>query len=227
MSSLKCSPTFYKFVDDPQLLNIRVNIGMTGFGKSTLLRYQLERIVALNKKRVRDRIILVDPSRDDYHFADFGRRVETAGEVAKLLGPRTLENYHLRVFTRSMDVFDYLCWEAHRQEDVFLIVDEVWNFIPTKAGAVMQPDSFNLLVTESRHARIRFLATAQRPTQIHNNLLNLAQEVNVFRTEDLDLVRKKLRTKENLDRALGLEKLEFFSCKNGEPILCRVPTGKS
>lgn len=212
----------YTFVDDPQLCNIRLNIGMTGFGKTALLRYQLDRIVALNKRRVRDRIILVDPSRDDFHFSDFGARMETASEVSKLLGPGTMDTYHLRVFTRSMDVFDYLCWEAHRQEDVFLIVDEIGNFVPTKAGSRMDPPSFNLLVTESRHARIRILGTAQRPTQIHNNLLNLAQEVNIFRTEDLTLVQKKLRTKENLAHALALDKFEFFSCRNGEPVLCRV-----
>ena len=213
----------YTFRDDPQLLNIRLNIGMTGFGKSTLLRYQLARIQTLNRTRQKDRIIVVDPSCDDYHFDDFGRTLATASEVQQRLGPRTLRKYHLRVITRSLEVFDYLCWEAHRQEDVFLIIDEIWNFCPTKGGAQMLPPSFNLLVTESRHARIRILGTAQRPTQIHNNLLNLAQEVNVFRTEDLERLKQKLRTKENQERALRLARFEFFCCKQGEPVLCSVP----
>ena len=215
--------SLYKFQDDPHLLNLRLNIGMTGFGKSTLLEYQLRRIVDTNRKRKRDRIIVIDPTQDDFHFDWFGRRATTAREIHHVLFKCPLA-FHLRVISRDMHVFDYICWMAKRLGDVFLLIDEVWNFIPTKAGARMEPESFNELVVESRHARIRILGTAQRPTQIHNNLLNLAQEVNIFRTEDVERLRSKLHTKENIEQARALEKFEFFSIRNGEPQLCSVPT---
>jgi hypothetical protein len=216
----------YKFEDNPQTLNIRLNVGMTGFGKTALLAHQLRSIVAMNKRLKRDKIILIDPSCDDFHFAWFGRRLSTAQEIHNVAG-RPIDAFHLRVMSRDENLFDYVCWLAHQHEDVFLLVDEVWNFIPTKAGARMEPASWNLLVAESRHSRIRILGTAQRTTQIHNNLLNLAQEVNVFRTEDVERLRTKLQTKENFERARQLEKWEFFNVKNGEPILCSVPNPKS
>lgn len=217
----------YKFEDDPQTLNLRLNVGMTGFGKSALLAHQLGRIVQANKRRTRNKIILIDPTADDFHFAWFGRCLSTAQEIHTVAGRQKIDAFHLRVISRDENVFDYVCWLAHEHEDVFLLIDEVWNFIPTKAGARMEPESFNLLVAESRHARIRILGTAQRTTQVHNNLLNLAQEVNVFRTEDVERLRTKLQTKENLERARQLEKFEFFNVKNGEPVLCSVPKEKS
>jgi DNA helicase HerA-like ATPase len=211
----------YVFRDDPQLVNLRLNVGLTGFGKTSLLRHQLGRIVALNRRRARDRIILVDPSADDFHFETFGRRVTTAGELYKVMV--SLQTYHVRLITSSIEVFDYACWESYRQGDVFLIVDELWNFCASKAGALMQPPAFNRLVTQSRHAGIRLLATCQRPTQVHNNFLNLCQEVNVFRTEDLERLKTKLRSKENQEQALHLKRFEFFCCANGDAMLCTVP----
>jgi len=217
---------FYKFEDDSQTLNIRLNIGMTGFGKSALLAHQLRSIVQLNKRLKRDKIILLDPSSDDFHFSWFGRRVSSAKEINNVAG-RPIDAFHLRVISRDEKLFDYVCWLSRQHEDVFLLIDEVWNFIPTKAGARMEPESWNLLVVESRHSRIRILGTAQRPAQIHNNLLNLAQETNIFRTEDVERLRSKLQTKENLELARQLEKFEFFNVKNGEPVLCSVPNPKS
>jgi len=216
----------YKFEDDPQTLNIRVNVGMTGFGKTSLLAHQLRSIVQQNKKLKRDKIILFDPSQDDFHFSWFGRRLSTAQEIHNVAG-KPIDAFHLRVISRDENLFDYVCWLARQHEDVFLCVDELWNFVPTKAGARMEPPAFNLLVSESRHARIRILSTAQRTTQIHNNLLNLAQETNIFRTEDVERLRSKLQTKENIERARQLDKWEFFNVKNGEPKLCSVPNPKS
>src|SRR5205823_3717892 len=97
--------SLYKFQDDPHLLNLRLNIGMTGFGKSTLLEYQLRRIVDTNRKRKRDRIIVIDPTQDDFHFDWFGRRATTAREIHHVLFKCPLA-FHLRVISRDMHVFD-------------------------------------------------------------------------------------------------------------------------
>src|SRR5437867_9498934 len=142
----------YKFEDDPQLLNIRLNVGMTGFGKTSLLELQLREIIKANRQRKRDRVILIDPSEDDFHFSWFGRRVTKATEIHSIIG-YPIDAFHLRIISRSPLVFDYLCWLIRKHEDVFLLIDEIWNFIPTKAGARIEPESFNALVVESRHAR--------------------------------------------------------------------------
>jgi DNA helicase HerA-like ATPase len=205
------------FEDDPHLLRIRLNIGMTGFGKSALLKFQLSRIQKLN-----GRYILIDPTNDTFHFEKFGR-LATAHQVAQLLGPRTLKHFELRVVTKNLKVFEYLCWEAERQGNCFLVVDEIWNFCDTKGGTKMQPAIFDELATEGRHYGVRILGTCHRPTQIHNNLLKLSQEVNVFRTEDLDGLKRKLITKENQIQALGLDRFQFLSCKNARVSLCEVP----
>jgi hypothetical protein len=89
-----------------------------------------------------------------------------------------------------------------------------------KAGSAITPESFNEVAVLGRHYGrygVRIIGTAQRPTQIHNNLLTLANETNVFCTEDLERLKKKLRTKENMDAALDLPKREFFCCRAGRP----------
>lgn len=208
----------YIFEDEPHTLRMRLNIGMTGFGKSALLSYQLKQIQKRNQ-----RIILVDPQRDDHNFAGFGRPVSLR-HVAELLGPKTVKRFQLRVVTHNLKAFEYLCWEAKRQGDCFLVIDEIWNFCDTKGGTKMQPAAFNELCTEGRHQRVRILGTCQRPTQIHNNLLKLCQEVNVFRTEDLGGgLKTKLRTKDLQEKATQLERLQFLCCKNGDVSYCEVP----
>jgi hypothetical protein len=208
----------YTFEDEPHLLRVRLNIGMTGFGKSALLKYQLSALL-----KIRRRVILIDPTNDHYNFGGFGA-VVTPTQVAKLLGPKTVNHFRLRVATKNIKVFEYLCWEVQRQGDCFFVVDEIWNFCDTKGGTKMQPNLFNELATEGRHQGVRILGTCQRPTQIHNNLLKLAQEVNVFRTEDLGGgLKNKLRTKENQNAALDLQKYQFLNCKNGQVNLYEVP----
>jgi hypothetical protein len=209
----------YRFIDDVHTLRTRLNIGMTGFGKSALLAYQLQEI-----RKLSSRVILVDPTRDDFNFGKFGTVMTSAVQVAELLAPKKVKSFLLRVVTKSTPVFDYLCKEAMRQGNVFLVVDEIWNFCDSKGGTKMKPDHFNEVMTEGRHAGVRVLGTCQRPTQMHNNMVKLSQEVNVFRTEDVDgALKRKLVTKENQTLALGLEKRRFLSCKNNEVELCEVP----
>ena len=88
----------YKFEDDPQLLNIRLNVGMTGFGKTSLLELQLREIIKANRQRKRDRVILIDPSEDDFHFSWFGRRVTKATEIHSIIG-YPIDAFHLRIIS--------------------------------------------------------------------------------------------------------------------------------
>ncbi len=208
----------YVFEDEPHTMRVRLSLGMTGMGKSSLMRYQLQQIEKLS-----GRYILVDPTADDHSFRQFGI-VVTVRDVAKVLGPRTARKFHLRVQTKSIAEFEYLCWEAKRQGDCFFVVDEIWNFCDTKGGTKMKPEAFNELATEGRHQRVRIVGTCQRPTQIHNNLLKLAQEVAIFRTEDLGGgLKTKLRTKELQQLATELEPMQFLCSKNGKVTRCAVP----
>jgi hypothetical protein len=92
---------------------MRLNLGMTGFGKSALLKYQLSQI-----RQINGRYILVDPTCDDFNFAGFGT-VATAKQVASILGPRQVRKFEFRVQTKKLEVFEYLCWEAKRQGNCF------------------------------------------------------------------------------------------------------------
>lgn len=209
----------YVFEDNPHTLRTRLNVGMTGMGKSSLLRWQLQQIQKTN-----GRYILVDPAKDNHNFGKFGR-VVTVKELATLLGPKTLRKFAFRVQINTPGRFDYLCWEAMRQGDCFLLVDEVWNFCETKGGTKMEPENFNALMTQGRHQQVRFLGTCQRPTQVHNNLVLLCQEINVFRTEDINgaLKTKLLHSHENRDRVLALKPGQFLQCKDATVKLCEVP----
>lgn len=218
-------PARYVFTDDRDVMRMRLNLGMTGFGKSTLLKHQLEEI-----QKIKKRIILVDPARDDHNFKGFGREIHHPRELAAVLGPGNATEFQLRVYDpgktqeERMRFFSFVCWEALKTGDCFLVVDEIHTYCQSKGGTHMEPEQFDQVATIGRHRKVRFLGTCQRPTQIHNNLLKLCQEVNVFRTEDLDGgLKKKLRGDANQDLALGLERLQFLSCKNGEITLCEVP----
>src|SRR2546427_8903918 len=68
--------TPYVFRDEPQEISTRLNIGMKGAGKTSLLDFQLQAIRS-SRQRAGGRLILVDPTTDDFHFKNFGRIVET------------------------------------------------------------------------------------------------------------------------------------------------------
>jgi len=206
----------YQFVDDPHSIGVRLNIGMRGSGKSTLLDYQLSQILRL-KKRACNRIIAVHPPREKFHFQDFGHLVTTPTEFFNVFGHCPPERFHVRFVTTDPAYFDFVCACAMRLKDLFLVVDEVWHFSRTKAGAHMDLPHFNELVAEGRHELVRFIGACQRPTQIHNNLMNLTDELNVFRTKDLHLLREWLDSKENLQRARYLDKFQFFCCPADRP----------
>ena len=206
----------YVFRDEPQEISTRLNIGMKGAGKTSLLDFQLQAIRS-SRRRAGGRLILVDPTTDDFHFKNFGRIVETPTSFINVFGDRPPEMFSLRVITKDPKFFDVVCLAAMRLKDCFLLCDEVWHFCPTKAGTQMDPPHFNELVTEGRHSLVRFVGTCQRPSQVHNNLLHLADELNVFRTKDVRLLKEELEGREHLRKVRYLPTYHFFSCTNARP----------
>lgn len=218
------APHRYIFETDPHTLRIRGNIGLTGFGKSALMGYQLRQVIKQLEGKPVSRILQVSSRVDSYNFP-FGRIVASPSEIARIID-QTPHQFNLRLITKNIFYFSFVCQLALELGNCWLFLDEVSRYsTPTKAGTKMEPESFDEVICEGRHdGTISVVYACQRPSQIHNNLLNESQEKNIFCTDDLKSLGPTLRSRDNRDLAQSLPKMHFFRCIRGkEPQLCVVP----
>lgn len=173
-------------------------LGASGSGKTTYMRGLIEG---------RDRVILMDPTRDK-GFADWGVHVET---FAELVDKATRAERFRVVWSAppqtalSLDAASHL---ARQLEDCTLAIDELHLYCTKQ----LIPPTFAYLCLVGRHEGVSIVGTTQRPALVHNNFLSQAQRWVVFRLmmeDDLDAVRK-------IVPAAAREKLPGF--KPGEHI---------
>ncbi len=204
-------------------MRVRLNIGLPGSGKSKLLAFQLKQLA---KKQRRQRVILIDPTEDDYNFGGFGVKCWTAGGFHRLLICENLSEFNIRLITSDSMVMNHALKTAFGLRETVVVIDELGVFCETKAGTKIKPPWLDEASTRGRHRLVQLLATCQRPTQIHNSFLHLVNEMNIFQMEaeeDLKKIRWKLRDRSRVAEVMNLKPLDFFSCKGQDVVFNFVP----
>lgn len=163
---------------------VRVLLGTTGSGKTWKMRELLER---------EERCILFDLMADP-KFENWGVLVNSCSD-AVALATRT-PKFRIRLQTDNVDQFDFMCKLLVKTphgygvlQHATIAVDEVSMF----CSPYWAPDGLKDLIRLGRHTGGRFIATTQRPPDIHSLILSQTKEWYLFQMHlprDVDYLAK-------------------------------------
>jgi Cdc6-like AAA superfamily ATPase len=171
---------------------IRLLLGTTGTGKTTLMEKLL---------KAEDRCIVFDMMAAT-QFEQWGVLCDTYEDALTLMA-RT-PKFHIRLQLKDPDKFDRFCSlfvkKPHGLEkfhNVCVAVDEISRFCSSN----WIPDKLDDIIRLGRHTNCRFIATSQRPTDVHINIRANSKEIYLFQMHepaDLDAFRKRVPNPERL-----------------------------
>lgn len=140
----------------------------------------------------------------DPKLEDWGIKVDTLQDAVALAG-RT-SRFRIRMQFDDVERFDTLCYIAMKMGNVTVAVDEISMF----TSPYWCPDNLKQIVRLGRHRNVRFIATTQRPPDIHSLILSQAKTWYLFQMHlprDVDYLKKFVP---NIERVMQLGTGEFI-----------------